>query len=601
MSKFLKISAVSAATLVALYAVGGYVVVPNIVKSTISEQSEKILGRSAEVGNVQFNPWTWTLEVSDVTVAGKTEPLLSLRHALVDVSSRSLSGAPIVQELRVDGLHVVASLQEKNVSKASAEAQASVASEKGKPLAFALHNVRVINSSVRVKDATRGIDQKISDINIALPFISTISDDAQVTMTPSLAMKINGTPVVAKGQASQDAAQLHLQVANLDVAQFTHLIPSIKSMGYQVDKARLTTDLKLYFKSPANGKSAQMTLAGRVNVADLAASERVGQAWQPLVSAHDVSVDLKHVNITESAADISSVSVLNPTVYIRRTQANQANAGTQGKTSAATSPSEAGAFDWRLARFSLQNGTVHWIDSSVSPQAQLKARAVNVSAQDVAAFGKKPARVSASAKIANGSVNVNGTVDIASPGVNCQLNLQNLSLASLNAPMQSYTGGIGADDGVLNAQGALTFDRGIGSWQGQVALKNLDLTKKGAKFVHWENASLMGMSVKTTDPLTLKIAELNVVQPGTVQTQAVKQVSQWVGALAALSGHDRTAERMQKVDEKLSKNIVIRDVIYENGRLSAQGVTRESVAGAVLDKIAQAFGAQNEVSGTDQR
>lgn len=591
MSKILKISAVSAATLVALYAVGGYVVVPSVVKSVISDQSEQVLGRTAQIGDVTFNPWTWTLQVSDVTVPGKTEPLLKLKQATVDVSAATLKGAPVVESLSVDGLHVVASLQPENVSRAGDNAQASVGADDGEPLAFALHNVTVNNSSIRVVDMTRGIDQRITDINVALPFFSTMQDDATVTMTPSLSMKINGTPVVARGEADSQSARLHLTVAQLDIAQFTHLIPSIKQMGISVDRAKLTTDLKLYFKNPTDGADTQLTVAGHVKVGEFSAREKFGNQWVPLASANELSMNIKSVNLMARSADISSVTVLNPVVNVRRTAPVPAQ---QGATSASAGSDSDAGWDWTLARVAVQNGTVSWLDTSVTPQASLKARSVNVGVQGLSSNAKaEPARISVSARVAGGSVAVNGTATIGGDmKLNLQTQAQSISLPSINTLMQAYANGIGADSGVFNAQGALSMQNNVFGWEGQMALKDLDLTRQGAKFMHWQNASVMGLAVKTTDPLTLKINELNVEQPGTVQTQAVKQVSQWVGALAALSGHDRTAERMQKVDEKLSKNIVIRDIRYENGELSAQGVSKESVAGALLDKLAQTLGAK---------
>lgn len=64
MASIFKITAGAAVVATVLYAAAGYLAVPALVKSTLADTLGKQLGRSVNIGNVAFNPWTWefTLE-----------------------------------------------------------------------------------------------------------------------------------------------------------------------------------------------------------------------------------------------------------------------------------------------------------------------------------------------------------------------------------------------------------------------------------------------------------------------------------------------------------------------------------------------------------
>ena len=101
--------------LVGLYAAAGYIGVPAGVRWAVSNVLPDALGgRTASVGDVSFNPWNWTLEISDLAVKSANAPdnnLLSLKHLSADLSGSTLTEmAPIVEAVKVDGfaMHLTA-------------------------------------------------------------------------------------------------------------------------------------------------------------------------------------------------------------------------------------------------------------------------------------------------------------------------------------------------------------------------------------------------------------------------------------------------------------------------------------------------------------
>ncbi|EJW98198.1 secreted protein containing DUF748, partial [gut metagenome] len=245
MANFFKLTAGTVVTLSALYAAAGYLAVPAVVKSVLADQIEQNLHREMNVDAVSFNPWNWTLTIQGLRVNGETvdTPLIQLNELLVDISSETLGHmAPVIDRFHVDGLHVLASLDDPSIRKLTIEnteetasAPKTTTSEKsdGGIPNFAVYDILVKDSSVRVTDKARAIDQAITDINLTLPFISTIARDKNSAITPSLAFNINGTPVIAKGKTApfgdSQETQLNVKIDGLEIAQFARLVPALNS------------------------------------------------------------------------------------------------------------------------------------------------------------------------------------------------------------------------------------------------------------------------------------------------------------------------------------------------------------------------------------
>jgi hypothetical protein len=89
-TKAFRISAV-VALLVALYALGGFVFVPRILRSTLMEEIPKTLGATPTVGQIRFNPFLFQLEVRDLSLAAPGgERLLGFRRFFVDFELSSI-------------------------------------------------------------------------------------------------------------------------------------------------------------------------------------------------------------------------------------------------------------------------------------------------------------------------------------------------------------------------------------------------------------------------------------------------------------------------------------------------------------------------------
>src|SRR5258707_11338067 len=89
-TKAFRISAVLA-LLVALYALGGFVLAPRILRSALMEDIPKTLGVTPAVGEIRFNPFLFELEIKDLSLAAPSgEKLLGFGRLFVDFELSSI-------------------------------------------------------------------------------------------------------------------------------------------------------------------------------------------------------------------------------------------------------------------------------------------------------------------------------------------------------------------------------------------------------------------------------------------------------------------------------------------------------------------------------
>ena len=255
MASIFKITAGAAVVATVLYAAAGYLAVPALVKSTLADTLGKQLGRSVNIGNVAFNPWTWEFTLEGLKVAGKNDnpPLLSLDRLYINASAQTLVElAPIVDEVTVDGLNAVVALDDEDIrrllsgdgSASNASAKSSLPQDGGLP-ALAVYNITVKNSSLQVLDRARAINQSLTEFNLELPFVSTLANSKSSLVTPLLSMKLNGTPIYATGTTQPFgttlSARLNMKIADLDLAPIFKLVPAVNTPGLTLENGRLST------------------------------------------------------------------------------------------------------------------------------------------------------------------------------------------------------------------------------------------------------------------------------------------------------------------------------------------------------------------------
>lgn len=594
--KFILKTAGAVVVCTALYAAAGYWGVPEGVRWGAENYLKPALGaRDVTIGNVSFNPWTWELEVTGVVATSQQgRTLLALNRLYTDVSSESVTkAAPVITHLSVEGLKAnVTTGTKKTAALSSSTASgktADTAASTGLP-AFSVADIHVKDSAVSLTNAAAGATVAVTDINLTLPLVSTLNAGTMAPVTPEISLKIDGKPVKARGTATTDSAKLHVSVANLDAAKL------VKAAGValpvQVVKATVSTDADIDF-AMKNG-TPEVLVKGTVAAGPADIRETNGQALATLSGAE---VKIASFDLAKKTVAVDSAVVANPVVTVRRTAPAKAKAtasgkATSGSTSAAASPAKAESdWSWSVASARVTNGTVNVHDTSVSPAAALKVTAVNATVKNLSSAANKTGTVTASAYVANGTVKAEGNVGVNPVKVDLKTNVASVAFSPFNGWVKPLAGAQ-FTSGTADVAGNIKYAAGkkpTVTFTGDLAVTSLAAKNaKGQSLMTWKKASVNALALKSVDPASVTIGELIVEQPAQKATQTITKLAGIFGAIAAATGHDKAAQRAEKVEKEAQRDIRIKNLIYDNGKFSVNGYgtgTLETLAVNALNGV----------------
>lgn len=580
--------------LVGLYAAAGYIGVPAGVRWAVSNVVPDALGgRDATVGDVSFNPWNWSLEINDLAIKSANAPknnLLTLKHLSADLSGSTLTEmAPIVESITVDGfnMHLTANeANNKEAKEAVEKAPADASTSSGLP-AFSLANVRVTNSSVRLTNAQNGADVKITDIDFALPILSTLPSSSKASINPKLSLKVDGTPINAEGTLKGETATMAVKIDKLNVAKILNAAPV--TLPVLVEKATASCNLHVSFEMPNSGVSG-IKVSGSASVADVDVREL---SKQPFVRVKSASIDIKGVDVSAQKADITSVKIVEPSIKASIASQDKSSVQKTQTNSQTDTASSGGSWKWSVGSAHVSNGSVQITDTSLKPAATLTATSINLDAKGFASDKGKTGTYTASANVAQGKLSSSGKLSVLPLAVNATTDVKSLHFATFNPWIKSLAGaqltkGTADVKGKIDLKSAKTLSL---KWSGDLAVTDLEAKDaKGKTLMTWTQATATGVDVKSISPVHVSLKNLTVKEPAKKTTQTVSKAAGLLGAIAALTGHENTARRAQKAAEVVSSDISISNVEYKDGKFMLTEKSKNALSALVLESLNSVFG-----------
>lgn len=457
MSKFLKVSGITVAVGAALYAGLGYFGVPYVARTVLERFGSTELGRTVAVKDIRFNPWTWRFELEGLSIKSQEGAgyFLTLDELAVDASGSTITNmAPVIEEVTVKGLHGTLTWSDENLKEAekyeSNDAPADAAADSALP-AFAVYNVNVSDTSLRFVDKTRGIDQRIEDLTLALPFVSTLPAERESIVTPKLSLKLNGTPIVATGSTRPFGqsleAQLRLNVSKLDVVPLLQLVPALRTAPAHLQKGLLTSDLSLVFRNPTGGNPAQLLVSGKVGLDNVLVEQRVAGKDALLLSAKSLTVDAKEIDPIGQRIDINTVAIESPKANLTMgdgvlaTTASAPDAAAPKDAASQSAGASSAPWAWSLGTLSVRNGTITWHDGKVRPAVNMTVSNLKADLTKLtSAEGAAPAGFALSARVLDGTTNLKGTVSLSPLKVAASLSGDKINFRQAAGYVQNATG-----------------------------------------------------------------------------------------------------------------------------------------------------------------
>ena len=392
---------------------------PSLIKSQVESRGTALLGRALTVGSVQFRPWALELTVSDVRLAGMEgrSDQVAIGRVSVDVAMASVwNRAPVLDAITIEQLQVRldhAGGGHYDIDDLLQRFKPDPSAPPSEPVRFALHNVVLKDGSVDFTDHVAGAERThtLRKLNIALPFVSNMEVQRDVSVQPHLAFELNGSrfdsSAVATPFAKAPKGELTLQLSHLDLAPYLPYLPA--GLPVRVKGAVLDSTLKVVF---AQKPVQTVQLSGTVQASGVRVDDAAGA---PLVAIGSVEADVTDFRPLEHSLTLGALRIKAPVVSLRRNPAGQwvlpgasggqaagldaAQATTATSAAAAVSGAGSAHVDWNfgLDKLALTDGEVRLKDESVSPAAPLALNKIEMDVRGVQWPFVHPAQLEVSA------------------------------------------------------------------------------------------------------------------------------------------------------------------------------------------------------------
>lgn len=429
------------------------------------------------------------------------------------------------------------------------------------PARFALYNLALHGGQVDFDDRPVGRTHQMRELELTVPFLSNLESQRDVSTEPRLAFLLNGsrfdTAAVGTPFAQTRKTDATFTLRDFDLQPYLAYWPA--SLPFTLQSAVLNADTRIAFEqtpSPAVRMSGTVTadglrLVGKAPVAasspGAASPSRPAQpatAKRELLAFDRLRVGLEDVRPFEQVVRLSSIELSSPTVYLSRDRAGRLNwlfapvaalspttgdspvtAGNARPTPAASSPVAAssaagratlppGKTPWKIqvANASLTNGSLHWLDETLSSPAEISLAGLVLNASAIAFpfAADKPLQFSGSLGLAAPSMAPTGSrpasakarsaVAAAAPTA-----AANRSTAPVNAPAASADAQLTFSGSATDQAGQLTAT--VSAWPlnmatryvGQFLLPALNGQLDAQLALDWKAA-------QAGQPSTLKLA-----------------------------------------------------------------------------------------------
>ncbi len=392
-------------------------IVPPIVKSQVEQAASDKLGRRLTLGHVAFNPWTLELTVTDIALAGASAGApaqLEVKRVHADAALTSLFRlAPVLDSLDIDApLLRLARLGDGRYDVDDVLQRLAAIPPSDGPARFAVHNIVVRGGGADFVDAPVNATHKVRDLELGVPFVSSLPSQRQIKVEPHLAFTLDGSrfdsAAAATPFAEHGAGEAQVRLDRFDVAPWLPYLP--QSLPVRLQSALLSADLRLAFEQRPK---LALRVSGSVAVSGLKVADATSH---DLLDVGGIKVQIEDLRPLESIVRLSRIDVNAPHVLAARNAAGRVNlmlaaeepsgatvpvarvplpttaasaaaksARSASTAASAAAPSAPSAVRWKvvLAALSVRAGQLDWHDATTAPEAVLALADFSLDAQAI--------------------------------------------------------------------------------------------------------------------------------------------------------------------------------------------------------------------------
>lgn len=562
--------------LVGLYAIAGFFILPPYAKRVAQETLSSRLGRTVTIGSVSLNPFTLVAVVRGFEIKeqdGRTA-FLSFGGLTVDLQLASIiRKGPVIREVRLEKPHV-------NLVRLSGDAynfsdiidrlksgETGTSPKPGKAQLFSVNNIQIADGDIEFDDRPGKTIHRITQINLAIPFISNLPSYIESFVQPSFSALVNGTPVSVRGNSKvfSDSLEtsLDVELKDLNIPYYLAYAPPL--LRVTVPSGLLDISLTATYRQYAD-RAPLLSLKGETRVRDVRVAVRgfPGDFVRiPLLNVRDLSFDMEKKRI-----EIGSLTTKKGLVAVSRAADGRINVASiaagpraEAQPEAASPPSDAAPWTVQLNVLDIEDYAVKVSDLSLAEPFQLAVDKIGCKVDNLSTAENAKAEIAMSLRVGRkGAVSADGGLSVNPPGADLAVRIKDLALKPIQ-PFLAERVKVILASGALNVNGkvgALRADDGklTTSFTGMLSVNGFSLLDAAGEedLAAWDSLTFDGMDIRS-EPLFVHIREITLSNFSAniiVNPDRTINLGQLVSAPAATPEPAGTAEK--NADESSDKS-----------------------------------------------
>ncbi|NML14358.1 DUF748 domain-containing protein [Azohydromonas caseinilytica] len=380
----------------------GALALPPLLKWQLQQRGSALLGRELSVQSVRFTPWNLQLTLRGIALAGAAPreaaaaepqpPQLQIERLMLNLEASSLwKRAPVLSAIEIEapkvrlrqradgGTDIDDMLQ-------ALRSQPQTEEPAGPPPRFALHNLRLERGELVYEDEARQVRHEVRELQLGLPFISSLPADVQTQVQPRLAFVLDGSRFDSGATTTPFSrhrdSTLELRLDALKLASLSAYLPA----ALELQGGQLDTRLQLRFRLEDDG-TPRLDVQGQLQAQDLALADAQGQ---PLLGWKSLRIEVQPSQPLQRHVALGAVRLDGLDVHAGRDAQGRllpalapsgapAAQGSSTKPGGAARPDDGtpaqGAWTVSVQELAVQDAALHWRDEALKLRWRVEALA----------------------------------------------------------------------------------------------------------------------------------------------------------------------------------------------------------------------------------
>lgn len=422
-------------SLIVLYTICGFFVLPPVLQSVLQKDLSRKLHRKVTIQTVAVNPYVLSLTLKNLTVRGASPSVAkfaSFKKLYLNLQIMSLfKWACIVKQLQVTHPYLKIVRTRNGRYNFSDLMESMMQSKKGAPkphsVRFSIDNIQISSGTIDVSDRAKNKHYTVRDIVLHLPFISNLHYYTDIWVKPLFKARVNNSTFSLKGKTKPFAKS---RVTIFDVAFKKINLPAYLKYS----------PIPLQYKIPSGTLSMSGRLSFSINKANAPVLKFKGDMELANLHVETLNnkdmVKLPHLKIAIAKLEplagnllISKIAVHEPQIHVRRNAQGKLNVLAMlhhSKQPAATSDKAAAgtSFSWTVKDFEVHGGKIFFTDAEVAQPFHTVFESLDLSVKNLsdtagnkaefhfATHSEHNARFAGSGSFSLNPVAANGTVQL---------------------------------------------------------------------------------------------------------------------------------------------------------------------------------------------